>query len=71
MSSLLGEAISTVNSEILARILFSRKAQRTFVKLKKSRIGHDLPTSVNDSVISPFREGFIFTKLRSSEVSRK
>ena len=29
------------------------------------------PSSVNDRVISPFREDFIFTKLRICEVSRK
>ena len=29
-----------------------------------SQAGHDLPTSVNDRVISPFHEGFTFTKLR-------
>ena len=28
------------------------------------RLWHDLPISVNDRVISPFREDFIFTKLR-------
>ena len=26
------------------------------------RLGHDLPISVSDRVISPFREDFIFTK---------
>ena len=28
------------------------------------RLGHDLPIFVNGRVITPFREGFIFTKLR-------
>ena len=27
-------------------------------------IGHDLPTSANDRMVSPFRKGFIFMKLR-------
>ena len=31
----------------------------------------DLPTSINDRMISPIREGFIFTKLRICKVSRK
>ena len=31
---------------------------------------HDLPISINDILISPFREDFIFTKLRLCEVSR-
>ena len=32
--------------------------------IKNSRLGHDLPISVNKRDISPFRDGFIFTKLR-------
>ena len=39
--------------------------------LKKSRLRQDLPILINDRVILPFREGFIFTKLRIYEVSRK
>ena len=39
--------------------------------VKKSRLRQILPTSMNDRVILPFREGFIFTKLRICEVSRK
>ena len=39
--------------------------------LKKSRLRQDLPILINDRVILPFREGFIFTKLRICEVSRK
>ena len=31
--------------------------------VKNSRLGHDTPISVNDRVILPFCEGFIFTKL--------
>ena len=38
---------------------------------KNLRLGYDLPTSVNNIVISPFREGFIFMKLRSCKVSLK
>ena len=37
----------------------------------KIRDWHDLPSSVNDRVISPFCEDFIFTKLRICRVSRK
>ena len=36
-----------------------------------SWLGHELPISVNDRMISPFCEGFIFTKLPICEVSRK
>ena len=39
--------------------------------VKKSRLRRDLPISVHDRVISSFREGFIFAKLRTCEVSRK
>ena len=38
-------------------------AENQCEKHKKSSLGHDLPTSLNDRVISPFRKGFIFTKL--------
>ena len=59
----------TVNSEIFGRILFSRIALNDIFATLKTRdykcsIGHDLPTAVKGRVISPFREGFIFTKLR-------
>ena len=36
--------------------------------IKNSRLGHDLPTSVNERVNAPFREGFIFEQLRIHEV---
>ena len=48
----------TVNMEIFAGILFSRIAFKDiFVKLKNWRLGHDLPISVNNRVIS---RGFYF-----------
>ena len=34
---------------------------------RNSRLRQDLPISINDRVILPFREGFIFTKLRIRE----
>ena len=37
--------------------------KRHICEVKNSRLWHDLPISVNDRVISPFRESFIFTKL--------
>ena len=62
----------TVNPEFFARILFSGIAiKRHICDSKNSRLGHDLHTSGNDSVISAFREDLIFTKLRICEVSRK
>ena len=39
--------------------------------MKNSRLQQDLPISINDRVILPFREGSIFTKLRVCEVLRK
>ena len=51
----------TVNSEIFARILFSRiMLKDIFVTLE------GLPTSVNERVILPFREGYIFRKLHEN-----
>ena len=53
----------TVNSEILARILFSNSNKRHICHAKILRLGHYLPTSVNDKVITLIPEGFIFMKL--------
>ena len=54
----------TVDSTIFARILFSRIALKHFSDVKNSRLRQDLAISINDRVILPFREGFIFMKLR-------
>ena len=51
--------------------IFANSIKRHISDVKKSRIRQDLPLSINDRVILPFREGFIFTKLRICEVSRK
>ena len=51
--------------------IFANSIKRHISDVKKSRIKQDLPLSINDRVILPFREGFIFTKLRICEVSRK
>ena len=60
----------TVNSEIFARILFSRIALKyIFATLKRLR--HDLPISVTNSVVLLFREGFIFAKLRMRSFTKK
>ena len=58
-----------VNLEIFARILFSRIALKTYLGSLNLQLGHDLPISVNDRLISPYRESFIFTKLSIWEVS--
>ena len=62
----------TANLEFLARILFSRITLKDIFPMLQIReyIRHDSPTSENDRLISPFCEGFIFTRLRIREVSR-
>ena len=49
--------------------IFANSAKRQFCYVLNSQLGPDLPTSVNDRVISLFCEGFIFANIR--EVSRK
>ena len=51
--------------------IFANSVEIHTCGVKNSRLGHDVPISVNDRASSPFREGFIFTKLRRCEVSRK
>ena len=51
--------------------IYANWTKRHICDVKSLPLGHDLPISVNNRVISPFREGFIFIKLRICEVSRK
>ena len=51
--------------------IFANSVKSHICDVKNSRLWHDLPISVKDRMISPFREGYIFTKLRICEVSRK
>ena len=62
---------NTVNWEIFVRILFSQIELRHICHVENSQLGHDLSILVNNRVISPFHEGFIFTKLHIHEVLRK
>ena len=48
--------------------IFTNSVKTHICYVKNARQGRELPLSVNDKVISPIREGFIFTKLR---ISRK
>ena len=69
-----GIRVNTVSKEIFGRILFSLtvlKLKRHICSVKNSLLGHDLPISVNDRVISPFHEDSIFTEINICEVSRK
>ena len=53
-------------------ILFLRKRVKILIcHVKKSRLGHEFPTLVNDRMISPFHKGFIFMKLCIRVVLRK
>ena len=51
--------------------IFSNSDKRHICNVQNSRPGYYLHISVNDRVISPYRESCIFTKLRICEVSRK
>ena len=44
--------------------MFGNRIKRHICVVKNSRLGHDIPISVKDRVILPFRECFNFTKLR-------
>ena len=44
--------------------IFANSNKRHISDVKNSRLRQDLPISINERVILPFREGFIFTKLR-------
>ena len=43
--------------------MFANNIKRHIWDVKNLHLGHDLSLSVNDRMISPFRKGFIFTKL--------
>ena len=49
--------------------IFVNSIKRHKSDVKNSRLWQDLPIS-NDRVILPFREGFIFRKFRTCEISR-
>ena len=44
--------------------IFANSVKRHILDVKNSQLWHDLPISVNNRVISAFREDFIFKKLR-------
>ena len=48
---------------------FANSVKRHICNVKNSQLRHDLHISVNERVILPFREDFIFTELRICEVS--
>ena len=44
--------------------IFVKSVKRSICYVKNLRLAHDLPITVNDRVLLPFYESFIFTKLR-------
>ena len=65
----------TVNSDFFREnFIFANSVKGHIVTVRNSRLRHDLPISVNDRVILPFREDFIFTNFayfRENKPSRK
>ena len=59
------------NGSFRENFIFTNSVKRHTCDSKNLRLGHDLPISVSDRLISPFHEGLIFTKFRICEVSRK
>ena len=49
----------------LENFVFANAIIRHISDVKNSRLRQGLPLSINDRVILPFREGFIFTNMRS------
>ena len=45
--------------------------KRHICDVKNSRLRYDLPISINDRVISPFCEDFIFAKIRKTKTLAK
>ena len=63
-----------INHFILENVSYIAKGPKYYrhiYDVKSSRLEHDLPILVNDRVISPFREGYIFTKLHIQKFSRE
>ena len=53
------------------KFIFANSIKRHISDVKNLRLMQDLPISVNDRVILPFCEGFIFTKLHENKVLGK
>ena len=51
--------------------IFANSVKRHICEVVKARLGPALALLMNDRVISPFCDDFIFTKLRTCDVSRK
>ena len=47
--------------------IFANCINRHIRDVKNSQLRHDLPISINDRVILPFCEGFLFAKIKPSQ----
>ena len=62
----------TVNLDFFCEnFIFTNIFKGHIFRIINSQLGHDSPTSVNERVILPFREGFAFTKLGIGKSLRK
>ena len=50
--------------------IFASSIKKNIRDVKNSRLWQDLPIPINNRLILPLREGFIFTKLGICEVSQ-
>ena len=53
------------------KFIFTKSVKRPFCDAKISRLMHNLPLSVNDRVITSFRDDIIFTKIREYKTLAK
>ena len=63
--------INCIFGNFRGNFIFANNVKSHIYDIKNSRLGHDLPISVNDEMISPFREGYIFTKFRENKALAK
>ena len=50
--------------------IFGKSIKRLISNSKNSQLGHDLPISVNNRVILPFYDGFIFTFRENKTIAK-
>ena len=50
--------------------MFANSVKRDICDVKNSRLGYDLPRSINDRMISTFRKDFILRKIKLSRKFR-
>ena len=60
-------AVSSSESYFRENFIFANSIKRHICHVNNSQLGHDIPISVNNRMILPFREGLNFMKLRIYE----